>query len=104
MSIALNADYLQFYRKGISAPKHCDPKNLNHAVLLVGYGVDAETGIEFWTVKNSWGVKWGELGYFRIKRGVGMCGVNTQAVTGIVNSSASNTTSSAMDNDIFLET
>ena len=57
-----------------------------HAVLLVGYGVDSTTGtdVPFWTVKNSWGTNWGEEGYFRIQRGVGMCGINTAVTTSIV--------------------
>lgn len=51
----------------------------NHAVLLVGYGVDAEAG-PYWTVKNSWGSAWGEQGYFRIRRGVDECSIESIAV------------------------
>lgn len=52
----------------------------NHAVLLVGYGVDAATGVKFWTVKNSWGTQWGEDGYFRIRRGTDECAIESIAV------------------------
>jgi len=52
----------------------------NHAVLLVGYGRDAGTGEDFWTIKNSWGSEWGEEGYFRIRRGTDECAVESLAV------------------------
>ncbi|XP_071520204.1 dipeptidyl peptidase 1-like [Panulirus ornatus] len=52
----------------------------NHAVLLVGYGEDEETGEMFWTVKNSWGNDWGENGYFRIVRGNDECAIESMAV------------------------
>ena len=52
----------------------------DHAVLLVGYGVDAATGLKYWTVENSWGEKWGENGYFRILRGVDECAIESVAV------------------------
>ena len=52
----------------------------NHAVTLVGYGVDKESGTKFWTVKNSWGETWGEEGYFRIVRGEDECAIESIAV------------------------
>lgn len=52
----------------------------NHAVLLVGYGADKNTGEKYWTVKNSWGTGWGESGYFRIRRGTNECSIESIAV------------------------
>lgn len=53
---------------------------MNHAVLLVGYGVDNQTEEKYWIVKNSWGENWGENGYFRIRRGTDECGIESLAV------------------------
>ncbi|CAG9860146.1 unnamed protein product [Phyllotreta striolata] len=44
---------------------------LNHGVLIVGYGTT--NGTDYWFVKNSWGTKWGEEGYFKLKRSI--CGI-----------------------------
>jgi len=38
--------------------------NIDHAVILVGYGVSGST--PYWLVRNSWGPSWGESGYIRI--------------------------------------
>ncbi|XP_013393976.1 cathepsin L1 [Lingula anatina] len=86
LSIALNAEMLQFYHSGVFNPIFCSPENLDHAVLLVGFGTHKgwfETE-DYWLVKNSWGPKWGEKGYFRILRGKGKCGVNTQVTTAVL--------------------
>jgi len=51
----------------------------NHAVVAVGWGVDAKTGVKYWKLKNTWGLRWGENGYFRIRRGTNECGVESMA-------------------------
>eukprot|EP00922_Rhytidocystis_sp_ex-Travisia-forbesii_P027550 GHVS01040366.1.p1 GENE.GHVS01040366.1~~GHVS01040366.1.p1 ORF type:complete len:404 (-),score=62.12 GHVS01040366.1:209-1420(-) len=67
----------QHYKSGVYSSNNCrsGEREVNHAVLLVGYGVDSSTGMSYWTVKNSWSVDFGENGYFRIQRGVNMCGL-----------------------------
>lgn len=47
------------------------PQVGGHAIELVGWGT--KNGIDYWIVKNSWGVEWGMNGYFYMRRGVNMC-------------------------------
>jgi len=70
------SDFFQ-YRSGIYESTKCrnTTDKVNHAVLAVGFGHDAAKNVDYWIVKNSWGTIWGEEGYFRIKRGVNMCGI-----------------------------
>merc|ERR1711915_192549 len=67
------------YSGGIFAG--CPPGlELDHAVAVIGYGT--EDGVDYWLIKNSWGrCSWGERGFAKIKRGVGMCGIGTTLAT-----------------------
>ena len=42
----------------------------HHAVTIVGWGYDMTYKSEYWIVRNSWGAKWGESGYFKILFGM----------------------------------
>ncbi len=64
----------------IFSDEECSPENLDHGVLAVGYGVDEQSGDDYWLVKNSWGPSWGDHGYIRMARNKGnMCGVASAA-------------------------
>ncbi|XP_030749405.1 cathepsin L1-like [Sitophilus oryzae] len=73
VAVGIDADYIQLYESGIFSDSDCNPKALDHAVLVVGYGT--ENGTDYWLIKNSWGASWGESGYFRFLRGVNQCGI-----------------------------
>lgn len=77
VSVAIEADKssFQFYSGGVYDSSDCGTQ-LDHGVLVVGYGVDS--GKKFWKVKNSWGATWGEQGYIRLARdtsSTGLCGI-----------------------------
>ncbi len=58
---------IYFYKTGILLG--------GHAVRVVGYG--QENGVKFWIIANSWGLYWGENGFFRMRRGTNEARVET---------------------------
>lgn len=65
------------YKSGVYTSKICKSgqKDVNHAVLAVGYDKDSASGLPYYLVKNSWGTSFGIKGYFKIVRGKNMCGI-----------------------------
>ena len=43
---------------------------VTHAILIVGYTE------KYWIIKNSWGTRWGNKGFFRLERGKNKCGIS----------------------------
>lgn len=79
ISIAIDASVptFTFYSNGIYYDPKCgnQPENLDHAVLLVGYG--QLNGNDYWLVKNSWSNYWGNDGYVLMSPKDNNCGVMT---------------------------
>lgn len=79
VAVAIEADEnaFQFYSSGVLT-KSCGT-NLDHGVLLVGYG--NLNGLDYYKIKNSWGASWGMDGYVLLGRGPsyngnqGQCGI-----------------------------
>ena len=54
LSVGLDASGWGSYSHGVYINPICNnPSSINHAVLVVGYGTDAN-GVDYWIVKNSW--------------------------------------------------
>lgn len=82
VSVTIDASSYTFlhYFGGIITDPDCGTA-LTHEVAAVGYGVDKDSAgneIPYYLIKNSWGKKWGENGYVRVKMGGeddwGICG------------------------------
>jgi C1A family cysteine protease len=69
-NIGVDATCLFGYKSGIIT--NCTGKSVDHATLLVGAGTENKS-IPYWIVKNSWGPKYGEEGYYRMERNTGQC-------------------------------
>eukprot|EP00271_Cylindrocystis_brebissonii_P016946 TRINITY_DN419_c0_g1_i4.p1 TRINITY_DN419_c0_g1~~TRINITY_DN419_c0_g1_i4.p1 ORF type:complete len:573 (+),score=38.09 TRINITY_DN419_c0_g1_i4:189-1907(+) len=74
--IASGSPAFQQYTGGLfTGPCSSD---LDHVVLIVGYGTDATYG-PYWIIKNSWGSAWGVGGYMYLQMltDKGLCGIQS---------------------------
>merc|ERR1719183_299712 len=65
------------YKSGVYSKHFWEllPKG-GHAVKVIGWGT--ESGTDYWLVANSWATTWGDQGFFKIKRGVDECNIETR--------------------------
>lgn len=83
IAVFIDASRLRSYKGGVYYDTKCSnvDKILNHAALVVGYGTDKESGLDYWLVKNSWSSGWGEQGYVRMARNKNNhCGIASNPV------------------------
>lgn len=66
MSISVDASDWHAYDSGIFNGCNQVNPDIDHAVVMVGYG--SENGQGYYLVRNSWSASWGEAGYIRLYR------------------------------------
>jgi len=61
IAFEVTEDFLN-YESGVYQSENCnkDTLHVNHAGLIVGFDHDNSTNMDYWIVKNSWGINWGE--------------------------------------------
>lgn len=87
VSVAIDASGQGFYgfKSGVyngvyNGSTDCTATALDHAVVVTGIGTYRGDGVDFYTVRNSWGVTYGMQGNIFFKRGENVCGIAQDAV------------------------
>jgi len=82
--IVASREAFQNYNGGVIDPNYLYCQQYDHAVVAVGWRLDANTNRNIITVRNSWGANWGNQGHFQIfyseaNRANGSCWITSLA-------------------------
>ncbi|CAI7756928.1 unnamed protein product [Closterium sp. NIES-54] len=78
--IATDSDDFRAYGGGLF--KGACGKDIDHAMIVMGYSLDATEG-PYWLLKNTWGPEWGEMGYMKLpifndSQPTGKCNIHSE--------------------------
>ncbi|XP_044520149.1 procathepsin L-like [Gracilinanus agilis] len=70
-----------YYRGGLYSETKCKKRQINHSLLVVGYGYEKkDENKKYWILKNSWGANWGKKGYMHFQKDYNnQCGIANYA-------------------------
>jgi len=74
IACGINAEEIVDYEGGVLDLPH-KLKTINHIISVVGWGYDETLHKQYWTIRNSWGSYWGELGFMRLVLGENQLGI-----------------------------
>jgi len=73
--------YTYFARHPTGIYMATDGQNIGgHCVKMIGWGTENTT--DYWLFANSWDTTWADEGYFKMHRGVNLCGIEGQVSEG----------------------
>jgi len=80
LSICVDASSWQTYRSGV-VTSNCG-KQIDHCVQLTGW--NTANSVDYWIVRNSWGVTWGEQGFIWVQRNKDLCAIANEVTRAVV--------------------
>jgi len=82
IAVSVDASSWSAYESGIYDGCDQSSPDIDHAVVLAGYGED--NGSKYWLIRNSWSPAWGEYGYIRLARPASeYCGIDVTPQNGV---------------------
>lgn len=79
IACGVDATPIEDYTGGIITDRS---DGINHIISVAGWGVDPDSGVEYWIGRNSWGTYWGEHGWFRVQTGINSLGIEAMCSWG----------------------